>query len=315
MNLESQWREALESYPLRNPSATLVRHNENATYKVTDGAEKSYVLRIHKPREGFSQLLFSVVKEAALRGELQILMILSEDSAVPVQTPVRNNRGDILTRLSGGELATLLPWLPGHTLEEVETTPELMREVGRMTACLHRHFQTYADLPAPAGHDYDKALMDRMAIRFQEMGRSGIIAPAYVQGMTGCLTEIKRRMEELDGQDMTFGVVHSDLSKSNMLLCEGFVAPIDFGLWGYGYYYMDLGGLASHYTEPWQQAAIFEGYESESRLSVDRRYVDPFVCLGILLFICTFGESVYGEEWFPGALDRWNSTFFIPLAQ
>jgi thiamine kinase-like enzyme len=113
--------------------------------------------------------------------------------------------------------------------------------------------------------------------------------------------------------DQAYGVVHSDLSKSNMLLCGSSVAPIDFGLWGYGYYYMDLGALASHYTDPWQQDAIFLGYESVMHSHVDRRYVEPFVCLGILLFICTFGESVYKEEWFPGALDRWTNTHFLSI--
>ncbi len=313
MNLEQKLQEALSLYQLKNPSAALIRHNENATWKVTDGAGSAYVLRIHRPREGFSQVIFSQNKEAALRGELHILTALNAYTDVPAQIPVKNLQGDTLTKLSGGEYATMLTWLEGSTLENAETTPELLHEVGRMTACMHRLFQTCSELPSPAGHDYDKQLMGSMIGKFQDMERANVVSPNYVQGMTACLLEIKRRMAELDLKDHAFGVVHSDLSKSNMLLCDKCVAPIDFGLWGYGYYYMDLGGLASHYTEPWQQAAIFEGYESVANIRVKRRYVDPFICLGILLYVCTFAESVYKEEWFPKALERWTNTYFLPI--
>ncbi len=313
MNLELLLTEALSFYPLANPSAALIRHNENATWRVCDEAGKAYVLRIHQPREGFSQSLFPQDKEPALRGELRILTALHAHADIPVQVPVKNREGGTVTQLSGGEFVTLLIWLEGSTLEEAETTPELLHEVGRMTARMHQCFQTCRELPGPAGHEYDKALMDRMIAKFQDMERANVIASNFVQGMTACAMEIKRRMAELDRLNHAFGVVHSDLSKSNMLLFGGRIAPIDFGLWGYGYYYMDLGALASHYTEPEQQAAIFEGYESVTRSRLERRYVDPFICLGILLYICTFGESVCGEEWFPGALKRWNDTFFLPL--
>lgn len=314
MNLEPLLKEALAFYPLVDPAAALIRHNENATWQVTDGAGKCYVLRVHQPREGFSQSLFPVDKERALRGELRLLTALNTHSGIPVQMPVRNREGGMLTKLSGGEYATLLTWLEGSTLEKAEAAPELLRDAGRMTACMHRCFQTCTDLPASAGHDYDKVLMDRMAERFRDMERSNVIAGKFVQGMTACLQEIKRRMAELDRMGKAYGVVHSDLSKSNMLLCAGCVVPIDFGLWCYGYYYMDLGALASHYAEPWQQDAIFEGYESISHGHVERRYVDPFICLGILLYICTFAQSVYREEWFPGALERWTNKYFLAIS-
>jgi Ser/Thr protein kinase RdoA (MazF antagonist) len=313
MNLEQLLQEALAFYPLANPAAVLIRHNENATWKVTDEAGKAYVLRIHKPREGFSQSLFSNDKGPALLGELRILTALHAHAGIPAQIPVKNREGETLTKLNGGEFATLLTWLEGSTLDKAETAPELLHEVGRMTACMHRCFQTCSEMPGPAGHDYDKPLIDRMIGKFQDMERANVIASNFIEGITACLLEIGRRMAELDQGDQTFGVVHSDLSKSNMLLCQGRVAPIDFGLWGYGYYYMDLGALASHFTEPKQQAAIFEGYESVTDTRVERRYVDPFICLGILLFVCTFGESVYNEEWFPGALERWTNTYFLPI--
>ena len=58
--------EALNCYDFKNPDVELLRHNENMTYKVTD-VEKSYVLRIHKPSEGFNlELLRSDVDKTDL---------------------------------------------------------------------------------------------------------------------------------------------------------------------------------------------------------------------------------------------------------
>jgi len=314
MNYESLLQDVLACYPLKNPYATLIRHNENAAYKVKDEAGKSFVLRIHQPREGFSQALFTQNKEAALKGELRLLTALADCTDIPVQVPVKNREGETLTKLSGGTFATLLTWLEGDTLEKAEANTALLYEMGRMTALMHSCFQTCPDLPEPAGHDYDKSLIDRMATKLRDMERVNFIEGHFVRAMIECLEEIKRRMTELDLRDGAFGIVHSDLSKSNMLLCGDRAAPIDFGLWGYGYSYMDLGALASHYPEPVQQAAIFEGYQSVTHCQVEQRYVDPFICLGILLFICTFGDSVHGEGWFSGALERWRNTFFSPLA-
>lgn len=41
----------------------------------------------------------------------------------------------------------------------------------------------------------------------------------------------------------TRGIAHTDLSKSNMIVCDSSIAPIDFGLCGFSHSYMDLGSL------------------------------------------------------------------------
>jgi Ser/Thr protein kinase RdoA (MazF antagonist) len=182
-----------------------------------------------------------------------------------------------------------------------------------MTALMHQCFMLCPPPVKPAGHDYDKALTVKMTQRLHAMVKEGWLPSGFADDMVLALMEIGRRMEELDVSEGSYGIVHSDLSKSNMISSGLRVSPIDFGLWGYGYYYMDLGCLASHFTDEAQQEAIFRGYESVSGRIVDRRYVTPFVCLGILLYICTFANSVHGEDWFLEALERWSRTFFRPL--
>lgn len=313
--MEELLKEALSRYPLVKPQARLIRHNENATWQVVDEAcAKTYVLRIHKPREGFSLKLMGGSREDALAGEMRLLEALSSRGDIPVQTPVKNFEGAVVTELSGGVRATLLTWLPGENLEKEEATPELLFEVGRMTALMHRCFQACPDLPKPP-HAYDQALLNRMGERLRGFFSRGILDPRHSPAVFAALEAIGLRMAEMDRQGGAYGIVHADLSKGNMLLTQGRVAPIDFGLWGAGYFPMDLGGLACTYVQPQEQERLFAGYESVTRQRVDTRYVEPFVSLGVLLYVCSFGESAGGEEWFDPAMDRWCRTHFVPLAQ
>ena len=315
MSVDKWLAQALLCYDLDGPCALMIRHNENAAWQVTDAKGKTYVLRVHQPREGFSQALFQVDKAAALRGELAILQALHKQGELTVQSPVVNRENDVLSLLPGGEYATLLTWLNGDTLEQTQITPALLLETGRMTASLHKCLKACGGLPDNAGRAYDKGLTDRMAARLFDLEVAGAIPQVHEKAMTAALSVIRQRMAELDKLPNSYGIAHSDLSKSNMLLCGGKLAPIDFGLWGYGYYYMDLGALASHFASEEEQEAIFAGYESVAGIRVERRFVAPFISLGILLFICAFAEHVCGEEWFPQALERWRQTFFQPLAE
>ena len=305
--------QALACYDLVKPAARFIRHNENAVWQITDAAGQNYILRVHKSKEGFSQDLFDIDKAASLMDELAVIHTLGKQGSIPVQVPVVNRKGEMLSRLQGGEYATLLTWLEGDTLEQAEITQAVCLEIGRMTACMHKCFQTDQDLCLYAGRSYDKRFIQRMKERLHAFGQSGTMPAQQNEAMIAALSVIAKRMAELDGLKDSYGVVHSDLSKSNMLLMGDRVAPIDFGLSGYGYYFMDLGSLAAHFSKEEEQQAIFTGYESVAGFKVEMRFVQPFISLGILLFICAFYEHVYQEEWFSPALDRWRQTFFQPL--
>jgi hypothetical protein len=69
--------EALSLYSLDNPKSELIRHNENMTYKVID-SDKQYVMRIHKPIDGFSPILSNIdcTRGTLIRNELNIITAL-----------------------------------------------------------------------------------------------------------------------------------------------------------------------------------------------------------------------------------------------
>ena len=73
--------EALKAYGMENAEYEIIRHNENITCKVAfDG--KAYVLRVHKPIEGFSTKLITVEKSdaALMRSEAKLLQHMQQNS-------------------------------------------------------------------------------------------------------------------------------------------------------------------------------------------------------------------------------------------
>jgi Ser/Thr protein kinase RdoA (MazF antagonist) len=112
--------QALSLYSLDNPSAQLIRRNEIITYMVSDGAEK-YVLRIHKPADGFSLGIFDCRNQFnRIKNELEIINRLKAGTGLLLQSPVRTACGDPVGRLQGDIPVSLLSWIDGETLEKTE---------------------------------------------------------------------------------------------------------------------------------------------------------------------------------------------------
>ena len=72
--MESCMCEALDQYAFTDPQTEFIRHNENITYKITDGT-KRYELRIHKPAEGFSLGIYKAGDSRTAYLESEMLLV------------------------------------------------------------------------------------------------------------------------------------------------------------------------------------------------------------------------------------------------
>lgn len=305
--MEESLREALAAYGLDGAEATLLRHNENATYHVVRGG-REYVLRIHAPRPGFALEMFGVDRHGRekLEGELAMLRALAE-GGLPVQRPVENRAGEGVTTLQGGDCATLLTWLEGDAVRDV--TEEIAQDAGRLAARIQRQLAALNGLDR---YRYDEALLERLRVLLAEGDAEG----AFADGMSdiaAALDAIRAHMADLRAGGNTFGLIHADFSKGNLIQTKVGLAPIDFCLSGYGFHAQDLGGLVADFGDKWR-VAIIRGYADVTGVPVDERSVDLFVALGVLLFLGSHWRSARGEDWFPGALLRWRRTLFRPLS-
>ena len=127
------------------------------------------------------------------------------------------------------------------------------------------------------------------------------------------LDEIDAVMTRLDAIPDSEGLIHGDLGFANILRTPDGLAPIDFSLSGYGYKAQECGMIATNYSDPAQQRAVYEGYAEAGGVPADPHHADAFFALSVLLFIVCQHERFYREEWFAKAMDRWCDTCFTPL--
>lgn len=304
--------EALTRYPFERPKAELLRHNENTTYQVMDGAEK-YVLRIHQPVDGFSFGVFGASAHSTeyLRGEMELLSALQGRSSICVQSPVKNLEGDMVTALGDGTLVTALEWLEGETLENLDVTGEMLVQIGEMVANLH--ICTRKLDSRIVRYNYDQSMLPLIENSIRSARDEAYIAPESAETIMGAIREIRVRMDEMDAKGRAKGLTHADLSKSNMIYHHGMISPIDFCLCGYGHYMMDIGSLYGHFSDAEQRCAILREYEAQIGSPVDLREVEPYFALQVILFIAGQYRRAREWDWFKSALERWCRDIFLPL--
>jgi len=151
--------EVLRRYSFANPIATLIRHNENMTYRVDDGAAR-YLLRIHRAAEGlnFTFQCGDTPRRVFVESENRLLRLLT-DTPLDTQRPIANTRGEDITALESGDYVTVLSWLDGEDLGKSEVTPGLARDIGALIGRLHTETAAFPSLDR---YCYDDAMARRV---------------------------------------------------------------------------------------------------------------------------------------------------------
>lgn len=291
---------ALKPYNLTNPRLEFIRHNENMTYKVID-EEQCYVLRIHKHKSGadFSILGDDMYSFDSLSAEMQILCDINEKTDIQVQSPIQNIKGDYVSKTESGIPITLLSWRQGINLENIEITNDILYAIGEMIGKFHNFSKSYLKSKPLCRKKYDKDMLESWLPYYETGVKRGLYAKKHFDVILKTIKEIEIRMQDLNKQEGSFGIIHSDLSKSNLLWDDHKVIPIDFCLSGYGYYYHDLGSLFGHFQIPEQQEIIIKGYQNVVGEPVYRGYIETFEIYQIMMFLAANANSNPDISWFP----------------
>ena len=308
--------EALSLYSLKQPQAEFIRHNENMTYKIT-GIDGQYILRIHKPIEGFSPDPYNMdySRDDLIQNELDIISALKNGTDLSMQTPVYGINGGLVQILTDGTPVTLLKWVEGQTVESAGMTTEILKDSGKLMAQMHTFFSQKAELDKRhIRYNYDQTILPRIAGRIDNAARAGIVKHEQVRTILRSLDEMRRRFDELDNIQEKH-IVHADLGKSNVIIgTDGQLTPIDFSLCGYSHLYMDMGGIYGLNHNDEGRRHIIEGYKSVRKCEINPRYIEPYLAMGVVLFIACQYERAKGWDWFPGNMERWCRDIFGPLA-
>ena len=302
--------EALSYYDFKEPDTFLIRHNENMTYQVMDGNQK-YLLRIHKSAEGldFSSLCGHLPRQVYIESEIELLLRLNENSAIQLQAPVNNKFGTYVTRLSSGYYATALTWIDGEALTNMVITNEVVYEIGKLIGQLHN---SVVKLPYINRYSYDEFMIDRAMSEIEKAYEEKHIGERHHRYIWTYLLGLK---EFIRKEKKNFIIVHADYSKSNLILHENQLIPIDFSLSGYSLPEMDLADVCCSLNDRTILPKLIEGYQSVNRYKPNELYISIYEALSIILYIAYHHSRFEQDEKAQRSLDRWTDAFFEPICK
>ena len=305
--------EALDLYSFENPVVELIRHNENMTYHIKD-ANKQYLLRIHKSVEGFVSDIHDVKINPVdlVRDEIKIILDLKNNTDINLQNPIIGNNSQYVQQLADLTPVTVLEWIQGKTLNIDSITSEVLIELGRTIAKMHRYLSQKREKYLRYAND--QSLLPIIARRIGLAEQQKIISKQQAYEIYRTLDVINDRFDQLD---CIFNkhISHADLGSSNLILtANGSVTPIDFSLCGYSHYYMDLGGVLELDYRDEMRKYIHRGYLSERDCEINPDYLEVYFALSVLLFIASQFERSVHWDWFDDTIKRWSTSIFEPLA-
>jgi Ser/Thr protein kinase RdoA (MazF antagonist) len=250
---------SLRNYSLANASVSLVLYVHNAMFRVTTPAGEVYALRLQltQRRKPFEQT----------RSELRWLSALKRDTPLQVPEPVLSDQGYITLQpvedMADEASVVLFRWLEeSHATDTFSA--EQARQAGQFLGQLHAHSRQYAlptDFVRPR-FDWE-GLFGPTSIYHPGENRA-IFTPAQISIFEQVAGWMQRVMAELAGQPGSFGLIHADFLRKNMLFNSQGIAGIDFDDCGFGFYLYDLAPLLLQLRdEPDYEAlrgAFLDGY-------------------------------------------------------
>ena len=311
MKINNLINKAIEKYDFCNLEIEFIRHNENITYKVIDN-DKSYVLRIHAPTDGFNlELMRSKMDTIDLiKSEIELLQYLSQNGNIQIQNVKLNIDEKPITFLDNKIPVTVLEWIEGRTLEDIDITSEIAHAIGVMIGNLHNCLMHCNFARIQNRYYYGTELLENMINEVNEAYKIGHFDDYCGRIIIETLAYIRVHLERALQR---YIIVHADLGKSNLIFNNGSISPIDFSLSGYCVPEMDIASVFSHFNNEAVNHSILDGYRSISKIELSNDYIDICFCLQILLFIVIQHNKMVHEAWFKDKLKDWCIQYFEPM--
>jgi Ser/Thr protein kinase RdoA (MazF antagonist) len=283
MDYKMCFNEVLLQYSFNDPIIELIRHNENVTYKVTEkGSGDTYLLRMHKPitknMEGVQNT------REAIHSELEYLLAWSAQSEFPVQIPVPNQKGELVTSVVLGDEevpCSVLKWIFGETMSKQDLSSEgTVSALGTRIAFLHQFSQRYQPGPSFIRPEYGIEWTNTMLDKLRSGEKTGIISTKDFHILEHTFSLITDRMKAWNNTTETWGFIHADINYSNLIRSSRGSSFIDFGLSGYGYYTMDV-AMGALLAKGELRDALLSGYTNIISRSIDIKQLEALMFLAI----------------------------------
>lgn len=282
--LELAGHDALQQWGLSGASLKLIKHRENAVFKVEKDDFRA-ALRLH--RHGYHT-------DDELRSELQWMQALSE-SGVLVPNVIPALSGDLFVDYSGDTLPgtlqiDLFEWIDGKQLGSVEEGVADIAEVestygaiGELAARVHNQATSWRLPEGFVRHAWDA---EGLAGENPFWGQFWNLAAASKSE-----TEMLERGRDRVFQDLSalaktpdnYSMIHADFAPENVMVDGNEVRLIDFDDAGFGWHLFELATSLYFIQEEsyFQQAkdALIAGYRKRRRLTDEELEMLPLFFL------------------------------------
>lgn len=299
MDYTECYKEVLLKYSFIDPFAKLIRHNENITYKVTEkGSENTYLLRMHKPITKNMQGVHNT--REAIQSELEYLLAWSTHSELPVQIPIPNLNGELVSTviIEQEEInCSVLKWLIGENMSKQDlNTEETVSILGTRIAHLHQFSMSYQHDSSFIRPKYELEWTNTIVTKLRTGEEIGIITSMDFYVLEKTFSLINDRIKLLSKTKETWGFIHADINYSNLILTSKGISFIDFGLSGFGYYAMDVAMGALMMKSEMRDAVLF-GYTNIFSGRLDTEQLEGFMLLAIFGYYAFLVSKKDSHKW------------------
>lgn len=288
-----------------NSDVSLLTVSENATFRVIDADNKSFVVRVHRPH--YHAL-------AEIESELLWIDNLRAEQIVVTPKPVAlTTGGKIATFQEGSDVRYMVAFefMPGDEPSPENALASGFRQLGTITAKLHNHVMKWS---APANFARKKWDFETTIGATPHWGHwhscSGLSAKDKAV-LNDTVSIIQSRLEHFGTGPKRFGLIHADLRLANLLVDTDTLAVIDFDDCGFGWYAYDFAAAISFIEEDPQVPELLQawvsGYREVAELSdEDELMIPTFIMLRRLMltaWLNTHSETPTAQELGVGFLD------------
>lgn len=295
-------KELLTLYSIHHPIVQFIRHNENITFKITDGVNnKNFLLRIHKPSiEGLFGLQHTF---EGIKSEIKILQEINHKGLLHAQKPISNNLGEYITECKLDNFnhpcyVTIVEWIEGCTLTlKEENVKEITFTLGKTLALFHKclkEFKPSKDLIRPI---YDTDRIDSAIEELKYCVEVNLFSMEHYDIIKKVLILVKNQMNELNSREDSFGIIHADFQLGNIVINNNNPCLIDLGFCGFGYYAFDLGSATTIFPNELRKTFL-QGYSSEFSFSFDYlKYIEGQIFMDIFISYVLFMRDNQRNSW------------------
>lgn len=287
---------ARKHWPIIVGEPLLIMHRENSVFRV-ETTRGPAALRLHRQHYH---------SEAALESELAWMAMLAANG-IKVPVPHATTRGKFLVNLSNEKterMADLLTWLDGSPLgrtnEPLSHDATIFYDIGATLARLHNLSDRWS---LPQGFSRPHWNFDGLVGDAPFWGCFWDIS-GITTGDSELLLRIRehcrRDLSALMKEGLSYGLIHADLVRENIMIAGTDVSFIDFDDCGFGFRMFDIAtALLKNRNEPAYEAMeknLFAGYESECQLAQHEKAALPlFLVLRSLTYL-GWAEARRGEH-------------------